>query len=59
MLILTRRPGETIRINDDITLHVVEIKGGQVRLAIDAPRSVHVMRGELHARNERAKEVHS
>lgn len=37
MLILTRRVGETIRINDDISVTVLGVKGMQVRLGIDAP----------------------
>ena len=48
MLALTRKPGERIVINNDIVVTVVEIKGETVRLAIDAPRSVSIFRGELH-----------
>lgn len=48
MLALTRRPGERIVIGGDIVLTIVEVKGDTVRLAIDAPRSVTVFRGELY-----------
>jgi carbon storage regulator len=48
MLVLTRRLGESIRIGDDIAVSVVEIQGGQVRLAIDAPREVPVHREEIY-----------
>lgn len=48
MLVLTRRPGESIVIGHDIVLTVVEIKGGQVRLGIQAPRSVDVHRQEVY-----------
>ena len=50
MLILTRRIGETIRINDDISVTVLAITGGQVRLGIEAPESVHVHRQEIYDR---------
>lgn len=48
MLALTRKPGERIVINNDIVLTVVEVKGETVRLAIDAPRSVSIFRGEIY-----------
>ncbi|MBN1477943.1 carbon storage regulator CsrA [Candidatus Sumerlaeota bacterium] len=48
MLILTRKLGEGIRINDDVVVKVVDIRGNQVRLGIAAPRSVPVHREEVH-----------
>ncbi|MCP4006738.1 MAG: carbon storage regulator CsrA [bacterium] len=48
MLVLTRRSGESIRIGDDVTVRVVEIHNGQVRLAIEAPRSIPVHREEVY-----------
>lgn len=47
MLVLTRRLMEKFYIGDDICVTVVRVAGGQVRLGIDAPRSVPVVRGEL------------
>jgi carbon storage regulator len=47
MLILTRRPGESIRIGDNITVTVTKIGRGQVGLAIDAPRETKILREEL------------
>jgi carbon storage regulator len=44
MLVLTRRPGESVRIGDDIEVTVVEVRGEQVRLAVRAPRDVPVER---------------
>lgn len=46
MLILTRRPGETIRIGDDITVTIVRIGENQVSLGIDAPKHVQVLRDD-------------
>ena len=47
MLVLTRRPGESIIVGQDIVVTVIEIKGGQVRIGIDAPREVQVHREEI------------
>ncbi len=47
MLRITRRAGERIRLGDDVIVEVVEVRGGTVRLGIDAPRSVPVYREEL------------
>jgi carbon storage regulator len=47
MLVLTRKPGEKIVIGGNITLVVCELEGNKVRLAIDAPRDVRILRGEL------------
>ena len=49
MLVLTRRPGESIMVGQDIVVTVIEIKGGQVRIGIDAPREVQVHREEIFA----------
>ena len=50
MLVLTRRPGESIVINRNIRLKVVEVKGDRVRLGIEAPPHVLVDRQEVHQR---------
>ena len=47
MLILQRRPNESLRIGDDIEVTVVAIEGGKVRLAISAPKDVTILRSEL------------
>jgi carbon storage regulator len=49
MLILTRRAGESIKIGDDITISIIEIRGHQVRVGIQAPRDVVVHREEIYA----------
>ena len=50
MLILTRRVGETVRVGDDISLTVLGVKGNQIRVGIEAPRSVAVHREEIYIR---------
>ncbi|MBC8994946.1 carbon storage regulator CsrA [Pseudomonas sp. N40(2020)] len=50
MLILTRKPGETIRINDDISITVLGVSGQQVRLGVTAPANVEVHREEVYQR---------
>ena len=47
MLILTRRPGESIQVGEDIEISVLEIRGNQVRIGINAPAEVLVLRSEL------------
>ena len=50
MLILTRRPTETVMIGDDITITVLEVRGNQVKLAFEAPRDVTIHRQEIYER---------
>ena len=47
MLVLSRKKNESIIINDDITITVVEIRGDKVRLAVEAPKEVPVHRREI------------
>jgi carbon storage regulator len=47
MLVLTREIGSSVRIGDDITIVVLQVDGNQVRIGIDAPREVKVLRSEL------------
>jgi carbon storage regulator len=55
MLILTRRVGETIMIGDDVTITVLGVKGNQVRVGINAPKSVAVHREEIYERIKRER----
>jgi carbon storage regulator len=50
MLILSRRPGESVMIGDDVTVTVLAIKGNQIRLGFAAPQDVAVHREEVYER---------
>jgi carbon storage regulator len=54
MLVLTRRANQSIMIGNDVTITVLEIRGDQVRIGIEAPRSVAVHREEVFEELERA-----
>ena len=47
MLILTRRPTQTVTIGKDVTVTVLEIRGRQVRIGVTAPRDIAVLREEI------------
>lgn len=61
MLVLTRKSGEGILIGKDIMLRVLEIEGDRVKIGIDAPREMKVLRLELYQEvsdeNKKALEV--
>ena len=50
MLILTRKSGEGLFIGDDVRITILEIRGKQIRLGIEAPPSVVVLREEIYRR---------
>ena len=59
MLILTRRVGETVMIGDEVTITVLGVKGNQVRVGINAPKSVAVHREEIYERIKREQQADS
>jgi len=50
MLVLRRKPNETIRIGDDVCITVISVEGGIVKLGVEAPHRVTVHRGEIYER---------
>ena len=50
MLILTRRVGESLKIGDDVSVTVLGIKGSQVRIGVNAPKTIPVHREEVYDR---------
>lgn len=55
MLVLGRKPGEYVMIDDNIMVKVVRSEEGDLRLAIDAPREVKIMRGEVYEKEKLKK----
>jgi carbon storage regulator len=60
MLILTRRVGEAVVINEEVTVTILGVKGNQVRIGVNAPKSVSVHREEIFERikSERDSSAH-
>lgn len=63
MLVLTRKKNESIVLNDNIEITVVDVQGDQVRIGINAPKSVSIYRKEIYleiqAENKKAADVKS
>lgn len=53
MLVLTRKAGEALSIGDSITIKVIEIKEGQVRIGIEAPADQRILREEIRVKVRR------
>lgn len=58
MLIITRRPGETIMVGDEIAVTVVSMTGGEVRIGITAPREQRILRSQIYGRDPKAPTAH-
>ena len=61
MLILTRKPGESIYIGEDVKITIVEIRGHQIRVGIEAPKDMRIYREEIfkQIRTENAEAAES
>ena len=55
MLVLTRNPGESLKIGNSITVRILDIKSGSVRIGVDAPKVVSVHREEIYERIKRGQ----
>ena len=49
MLVLSRKPGQSILIGDNIEIQIIEVQGDQIRIGISAPRDISIVRKELIA----------
>jgi carbon storage regulator len=56
MLVLSRKERQSIRLGDDITVTIVRLTRDQVRLGIDAPREIRVLRDELEPHEEKKEQ---
>lgn len=59
MLILTRKPDETLVINESIRVRVMSVNGNQVRIGIDAPKDIEVDREEIFLAKQKGRKVAS
>ena len=55
MLVLSRRPGESLFLGDDIKIHILKVIGKQVRIGLEAPGTVNIRRSELIEKPKRNK----
>ena len=56
MLVIRRRPGESLLIGEDVEIEILETTSSQVKLGIRAPRSIPVLRKEIHLTREQNRE---
>lgn len=58
MLVLGRKPGEYVMIGKEIMVKVIRSEEGDLRLAIDAPRSINIVRGEVFENKDKYVPTH-
>ncbi len=58
MLVLSRKTGQSIEIGDEVTVNVTDVKGNRVRLSIQAPQHVSILRSELTSENDILEQQH-
>ena len=59
MLVLTRKVGESIQINDDVKITVIEVKGKNIRIGIDAPKTTKIYREEVFLKIQEENKIAS
>ncbi len=59
MLVLSRKVGQTIRIGDQVSITITQIKGKNIRIGIEAPAEIAIRRGELDSIDRNGKAVPS
>ncbi len=59
MLVLSRKAGQKLQIGDNVTITILEVHGNTVRVGIEAPRDIRVLRGELDAWQEQPPKMTS
>lgn len=57
MLVLSRKKGEAVRINDDIIVAIVDIRGDKVRIGIEAAKQIPIDREEIYQAKLRSREA--
>ena len=57
MLVLSRKAGQKLQIGDNVTITILEVHGNTVRVGIEAPRAIRVLRGELDSWQEQPQKV--
>ncbi|MEE3609808.1 carbon storage regulator CsrA [Avibacterium paragallinarum] len=56
MLILTRKVGESLLIGDDISITILNVRGNQIKVGVNAPKDISVYREEIYQRVKEAKD---
>lgn len=57
MLVLTRKPGETVMLGEDIQVKIVSVDGDQVKIGIEAPRALKIYRREVYEAIQKENEA--
>ena len=58
MLVLTRRPNESFYVGDDVNIMVLEVKGSQVKIGIEAPKEIQIVRDDVKSSVPNSNSAH-